>query len=49
MQSNSNSSSDGAYKTLRTGMNLIVDANKGKESFSMLDHNKKRSDAISWM
>ena len=28
---------DGAYKTSRTGMSLIVDAIKGKGSFSMLD------------
>ena len=32
-----------AYETSRTGTNLIVDAIKGKGSFSMLDHNNKFS------
>ena len=39
----------GAYTTSRTEMSLIVDVIKGKGSFSMLDHNKKLSEAISCM
>ena len=36
-----------AYETSRTGTSSIVDAIKGKGSFSMLDHNNQFAEAIS--
>ena len=38
-----------AYETSRTGTSLIVDAIKGKGSFSMLDHNNTFVETVSSM